>query len=452
MLPNFIPYIIKRESYIDCETGESKGWSYDKEYRLYHVPSKRLVKQPKIDKVYYVDEFLESFIALVLECKDSESTTKYTVINTIEDLKSPLWFDYLTAITPQIIIVRKEDKWGIINDKLQMKCFFEYDSLDEYISFPDNNIFIIGKKNGKYGLLNKNLSVIFSFEYTSISCNCTLGIFVLRRESSTIIFDVVNNIKTILPFAISSIKEINEGCIIVERNKMLCVYDSDSQKFITNKWFDNIDTFQNGFALCDGRYILYRNGQIIDLESTGFYRMGNIVYSTKQIGDNDWSVSIYIRDKFVSEFTHKKNRYGFFYCHVLDDKYVEIGSYSDKYNLHTLESLYDLYGNKVNTSLKNECQPEKKKIPIFSNSYHAKRLKSHGGKLYEVDNIEDFENKHFSKSKPLTQSDSYEIIELASNLLRISTMFVDDGACYWDLHGYIYNDINLWADIHISND
>ncbi|MCM1142192.1 MAG: hypothetical protein NC453_26780, partial [Muribaculum sp.] len=406
----------------------------------------------EIDKVYYVDEFLESSIALVLECKDSKNITKYTVVNTIEDLKSPLWFDYLLAITPQIILVRKGDRWGIINDKLQMKCFFEYDSLDEYISLSDNKIFIIGKKNGKYGLLNKDLSVVFTFEYTSITCNSKLGIFVLQSENLTILFDVVNNSITRLPFVISSVTEINEGCLIVERNKKYCVYDSDGQKFITDRWFDDIDIFQNGFALCDRRYILYRNGKIKDLGANGFNRMGNIVYLTKHIGDDEWSVSIYLKDEFVSKFNHKKNRHGFFYCRVLDDKYVEIGSYSDKYNLHTLESLYDLYGNKVNASLKSKCQTDKKKTPIFSNSYHAKRLKSHEGKLYEIDNVEEFENKHFSKSKPLTRSDSFEIIELASKLLRISTMFVDDGACYWSLHGYIYNDIKLWADIHISND
>lgn len=113
MLPDFIPYIIKRESYIDSETGEPKCWSYDNKFRLYHIPSKRLVKFLKIEKAYYVDEFLESSIALVLECNTANDKTQYTIVSTLEDLKSPLWFDYLKVIDPQIIVARKNNKWGV---------------------------------------------------------------------------------------------------------------------------------------------------------------------------------------------------------------------------------------------------------------------------------------------------------------------------------------------------
>lgn len=219
MLPDFIPYIIKRESYIDSETGEPKGWSYDKKFRLYHVPSKRLVEFSEIDKVYYVDEFLELSIALVLECNTTNNKTQYTVVSTLDDLHSPLWFDFLKVITPQIIVVRKNSKWGIINDKLQMRCFFEYDSLEEYISLLTNRLFFVAKKGDKYGILNEDLSIRFQFDYTSITCNNTLGIFVLKGNSVTTVFDIDNNSISKFQFEISSIKDINEGCIVVGREK-----------------------------------------------------------------------------------------------------------------------------------------------------------------------------------------------------------------------------------------
>ena len=59
MLPEFIPYIIKRVSYVDPVTGKSHGWSYEKKYRLYHIPTEKLMRFI-VDRAHYVDESLVS--------------------------------------------------------------------------------------------------------------------------------------------------------------------------------------------------------------------------------------------------------------------------------------------------------------------------------------------------------------------------------------------------------
>lgn len=454
MLPDFIPYIIKRESYIDSETCEPKCWSYDKKFRLYHTPSKRLVKFLKIDKAYYVDEFLESSIALVLECNTANDKTQYTIVSTLEDLKSPLWFDYLKVIDPQIIVARKNNKWRVINDKLQMRCFFEYDSLEEYISLSTNRIFFVGKKGDKYGILNEDLFIRFQFDYTSITCNNALGIFVLEGNSVTTVFDIDNNSISKFQFIISSIKDINEGCIVVERDKKYCVYDTDTQSFITDKWFNNIDTFQNGFSLCDKRYILYRDGKIVDLGEACYYRTGDIIYSTYHLHDEVWGVSIFRQEKFLCKITHDKGPRGIFYYHIVGGKYLEVGSHNMKYLMNTPQAIYDFEGNLLPISILNDI-PKENKIDAYkiASGYWAKKRSKAHKKVFVMDDIEEFENKHFSKSKYLSGWDSYELLEIEHNLLRLKTMSVDaEFGCDWTLVGYIYNDINLWADIHISND
>lgn len=452
MLPEFIPYIIKRVSYVDPVTGKSHGWSYEKKYRLYHIPTEKLMRFI-VDRAHYVDESLVSSTAIVLERKDDSGHDRYTIINTIDDLNSPLWFDYLEVITPQLIIVIKDKKWGVVNDHLQMRCFFEYDSMDEYISSDLDRVFIIAKRNGKCGLMNEDLSIRFPFNYDSITCNSRLGIFVLQGDSSATIYDIEDNSISKFPFIANSIKEINEGCIIVRNNGKYCVYDKDAQCFLSDRWFGEIDSFQNGFCLCDRRYILERNGHIIDLgEGKWFDRSGEIVYSTTHIQGDEWLIKVYKKDKFLYEFSHTKGSYGIFYCRVIGGKYVEVGRFSDKYSLHTPEALYDLEGNSVPLSAKNGYETKKTNSTKLTNIYHAYGFRSQPTKRYDIENVKDFENKYFGDSKYLTGYDSYDIVELEPNLLRLKTMSVDEDGCYWSLVGYIYNDIKMWVDVKISND
>lgn len=452
MLPEFIPYIIRKVSYVDRITGESQGWNYEKKYRLYHVPTKKLLKK-SVDRAYFVDGSLTLSTAIILEIKDDAGHDSYTIVNTIDDLSSPLWFDYLEVITPQLIIVRKDKKWGVVNDRLQMKCFFEFDSMDEYISLEHNSVYIIAKKNGKYGLLNEDLSIRFPFINDSITCNSSLGIFVLQNESSTTIYDIEDNSVSKFPFIANSIKEINEGCIIVKNNGKYCVYDKDAQCFICDKWFGDIDAFQNGFCLCDRRYILERNGNIIDLgEGQWFSRSGEIVYSTTHIQGDEWWIKVYKKNKFLYDFRHVKERYGIFYCRVIGGKYVEVGRFSDKYSLHTPEALYDMKGHSVPFSVKDGYDNKKSNSSKLTNIYHAYGFRTKPSKQYSIENVEEFENQLFSKSKYLTGYDDYDIVELEPNLLRLKTMSVDEDGCCWSLVGYIYDGIKMWADIKISND
>ena len=452
MLPEFIPYIIKRVSYVDHITGESHCWSYEEKYRLYHIPTMKLMKF-SVYRAHYVDDSLVSSTAIVLERKDKSGHDKYTIVNTIEDLRSPLWFDYLEVVTPQLIIVRKDKKWGIVNSHLQMRCFFEYDSMDVYISSDLDRIFIIAKRNGKYGLLNEDLSQRFPFNYDSITCNSGLGIFVLQGASSTTVYDIEDNSISKFPFTATSIKEINEGCIIVENNRKYCVYDKDAQCFLCDRWFDEIDSFQKGFCLCDRRYILERNCHIIDLgEGKWFHRSGEIVYSATHLQGDEWLIKVYKKDKFLYEFSHTKESYGIFYCRIIGGKYVEVGRFSDKYSLHTPEALYDLEGNTVPLSATNGYEAKKNNPEKLTNIYHAHGFRVQPTKSYDIENVKEFENKYFSKSKYLTAYDDYDIVELEPNLLRLEIMSVDEDGCCWNLVGYIYNGIKMWVNINISND
>ena len=64
-----------------------------------------------------------------------------------------------------------------------------------------------------------------------------------------------------------------------------------------------------------------------------------------------------------------------------------------------------------------------------------------------VEYVEEFENKYFGESRYLTDYNSYDIVGLEPNFLRLKTMSVDEDGCYWSLIGYIFNDIKMWVDI-----
>lgn len=257
-----------------------------------------------------------------------------------------------------------------------------------------------------------------------------------------------------LPFVISSIKDINEGCIVVEKNKEYCIYDTDTQRFITERWYSNIDTFQNGFSLCDRRYILYRDGRIVDLGEMRFDRSGEIIYSTSHLHDGLWNISIFRREKFLCEITHDKGERGIFYHRIIEDRYLEVGSHNMKYFTNTPQALYNFDGESLPISMLNDLPKSNKRETVkIQNCTQTNKHNNSNKKNVVVEDVEAYENLQFPKSKYLSSWDDYELIELQPNLLRLKTMSVDaEFGCDWSLIGYIYNGIKLWADINISND
>lgn len=109
-------------------------------------------------------------------------------------------------------------------------------------------------------------------------------------------------------------------------------------------------------------------------------------------------------------------------------------------------------GNTVPLSATNGYEAKKNNPEKLTNIYHAHGFRVQPTKSYDIENVKEFENKYFSKSKYLTAYDDYDIVELEPNLLRLEIMSVDEDGCCWNLVGYIYNGIKMWVNINISND
>lgn len=456
MLPNLIPYYIRKENYINLETGERQ---YEHKYyaRLYDVKSEKIIKL-NLSSASYIDRSLKTSCSLLISKDKYTPNYRQAIINKIEDLDSPLWFEDCTVISPQLILVKKNNKYGIVDDKISIRQFFEFDKINVYTCNLNDFTFIIASKNGRYGVLKENMQELIPFEHENITCNLLLGLLVFSRNNITTIFDIQTKSKKIeIPLKIDSIQDISENCIIVEKSKKYNVFDMDTSRLISDIWFTEIDKFENGFSLCNGQYILKKDGTLIKMsDSRGLRRSKDIVYNAKPLTDNLWEIKVFKEDNFITKFTHNKRGYGIFSYKMIGEKYFEIGSFSDKRDCNFIEAYYDIYGNNVSKDVvmnyKNnllERNPIIRELGTW-NRYHEKNPEG----LIDVD-IEEFDWKHFPNSHLLKNAEyGYELRELAPNLLSLEIAYLDDdtGRLYWRFVGYIYKDINLWANIIISNE
>ena len=133
--------------------------------------------------------------------------------------------------------VKKNGKWGIINEKDEILLDFQFESLDDY-----EDKYIIAKKDGKLGLLEDGTyKQIFPFEFNYLK-RISNGNFLISKDENIGLFDVKG--EQLIPFLYDSIvlQSINIKPIqyTVSKNLKQGVVDEKGKIIVPIK-YDNID-------------------------------------------------------------------------------------------------------------------------------------------------------------------------------------------------------------------
>ena len=446
--PSLVPYIIKRHSEIDPITGDKK-WDYTEENHLYDVEEKRILMQetPFAD-ISYIDYSFEDSTALVIK-KIHNGVSSYTIIDTKNDLGNPLWFDELVVLSPKLIIARRNNLYGIIDSNKTIKIFFEY----EYLSAYRDPLVFVAKKDGKFGVITIDNHIILPFKYYSITHNSRLGILVCQDTKVTILYNILDGSISTIPYGFKAIESISEGIAVLKLDsERYVLYDLDKMKLINNYSYRSATPMINGFSLCSNCIIVNKDGSSIKLEEGFYHKDGEVVYKTDYVEDDNWKITTYIKDKFISSFIHKKEGYGVFSCGCYMNKYLCLSAFSDKYSIHGNIRYFDLYGNPLdfNTTHKIvETEKDKKNKEKIDLTERITRGQSNLHLQHRLDYEEstEFIKEKFPDGLPCDEPYIYEI---ADGLYHITTVdWYGDGPSS-NFYGYMIDGKKLWQVISIK--
>lgn len=445
--PSLIPYIIRRHTEIDPITGE-KAWTYSVEYHLYDVESKRILTQetPLAD-ISYIDYSFENTTALVIK-KKGKGGASYTIIETKDDLENPLWFDKLIVLSPELIVASRNGLYGIINSQKAIKVFFEYEYLN---AFRDPLVFV-AKKDGKFGVITIDNQTVLPFKFNSITHNSNLGILVAQDAKETTLYNILDKSISTIPYSFKAIMSISEGIAVLKLdNGRYVLYDLDEMKLINNYSYKSATPMINGFSLCSNFIIVNKDGSNIELEKGVYMKAGEVVYKTEYVEDNNWRITTYIKDKFISSFIYKKEGHGVFSQGCYLNKYLCLSSYSDKYNIHNNIRYFDLYGNPLDFDSTHkivEIEKAKKDKEKVSLTESISRSQSNLSFQHRLDN-EEFEEFVKANFPDGLECDEPYIYEIMDRLFHITTVDWDCDAPSSHFYGYMIDGKKLWQEISI---
>lgn len=139
----------------------------------------------------------------------------YGAVNRNGETVIPIIYDYaMVTFSEGLLAVKKENKWGYVDENHNVVIPFEYDNISDY-QFEDGKFwmknnsvlgtvdYFRGKKvfvckDGKIGIINKQNEIVFPFIYRDISSYNGNYICVSHDKLKYGVVDFQN--KTILPF------------------------------------------------------------------------------------------------------------------------------------------------------------------------------------------------------------------------------------------------------------
>lgn len=443
--PSLIPYIIKRHTEIDPITGD-KTYEYSKEFHLYDVESKRILMQDTpLKNISYIDYSFEESTALVME-KRNKGVSSYSIVETKHDLENPLWFDTIKVISSSIIIAGRNGLYGIIDSRKSIKIFFEYEDIEAY---RDPLVFV-ARKDGKYGIITIDNQIVLPFRYSSITHNSELGILVAQDVAKTAIYNILDGTVSTILCGCRFVRSISEGIAVLQLdNWRYVLYNMETMKLINNFSYKSATPMINGFSLCSNYIIVNKDGSSIELEKGCYEKSGEVIYKTEYIDDNNWKITTYIRDKYISSFIHKKSGYGTFSHGCYLNKYIRLSSFNDKYGIHNNIQYYDLYGNPLDFESTHKIV-EAEKMDVMCLSETVSRSQSNLHLQHRLDNVEyeEFIKNYFPDG---LECDEFYIYEIAPNLYHVRTLAGSCDDLFYYFVGYIVNGKKLWQNISITD-
>ena len=130
-----------------------------------------------------------------------------------------------------------------------------------------------------------------------------------------------------------AIVSISEGIAVLKLdNGRYVLYDLEKMKLINNYSYKSATPMINGFSLCSNYIIVNKDGSSIELEKGFYHKAGKVVYKTEYVEDNNWMITTYMKDKYISSFILKKEGYGVFSCGCYMNKYLCLSSTTVRLN------------------------------------------------------------------------------------------------------------------------
>ena len=357
-----------------------------------------------------------------------------------------MWFNNLKVISSNIIIACRNGLYGILDSRKSIKVFFEY----EYIEAYRDPLIFVAKKDGHYGIITIDNQIVLPLKYSSITHNSELGVLVAQDVSETTIYNMLDGSVSTISYSCQSIQSISEGIAVLKLdNGRFVLYDMETMKLINHFSYKSATPMINGFSLCSNNIIVYKDGSSVELEKGYYHRSGEVIYKTEHIGDDNWKITTYIRDKYISSFVYTKKGYGVFSCGCFLNKYIRLSDFSDKYSIHSNIHYFDLYGNPQDfESIHNIEEKEKKDVIHLTESVSRSQSNLHlQHRLSDVE-YDEFVKKYFPNG--LSCDEPY-IYEIGSDFYHITEVYWDGEGHSSHFVGYIFDGKKLWQHISITD-
>ena len=184
----------------------------------------------------------------------------------------------VTHAADHLFVVKKDNKYGILDEKGRLVIPIEYESLSPIGSSATSEFFYYAKKDGKAGILSQDNRVTIPFEFEELMFKKTYfetNMRVKGRPNNRGVIDLKG--KEIIPCIYTGIVGDYEGFYIVSRgksNKNLVVGMTDQYgKFILDTVYSEYHNYVNS----DSKHLI----QFEQLEKPNSFRTTSGIYDTR---------------------------------------------------------------------------------------------------------------------------------------------------------------------------
>lgn len=249
-------------------------------------------------------EMLTNFIYDLVEDTEQDWEGVFELLGEKFEPKSDDYFVLTKGMTKDYCVMRKNCKWGILNNKGKVVIDFKYDNEIDMVYYELDQTYYIINLDGKEGLLDSNSNVVIEPKFDriiksgdkywlcEIGGKCLLkdcnGKTILKKEYDSI--RAYNKYFSVMKGNLSGLLDINGKTILDIEYKMLHSVDGNCKLFIAQKVKDKVGVIDiSGNTIIDFKYdyINYcksQTGEIIFLAQK-FARQH--IYNTK--GERIWN-------------------------------------------------------------------------------------------------------------------------------------------------------------------
>jgi len=210
--------------------------------KLSHYLGRQLSPNLMIDYTRY-DQYFEDEAQLT--CEGCE----WGYLDKAGDINISPNYEYASDFRNEVGIVRKNNKWGVINakDELVLEC--KYDAIS-FLENTNERILKVTTNSEKYGIIDTLGQVLVDLQYDEIG-HFSEGRLAVRRNG---LWGFVNQYgQEIIPCRFRTVNPFQEGLATVKLSSTWGVIDKQGDKVIDFK-FSKIGNFVNGLVWVNQKY------------------------------------------------------------------------------------------------------------------------------------------------------------------------------------------------------